>query len=171
MKCKDIEAGLYFQDDLCVKKCDEYYSVDNNEKICINCSSYNNTMLQDNKCVDKCSPGYVNVYEPSYVCYNCYNKTKGYEFNGQCIDICPINTLVNELEHYCYSCQKGLFFDLKTKSCVETCEEFNEIDNENFICKDCLYYHLFYNNITKKCVEKCTNGTVAINNICELFSG
>lgn len=167
LKCNDIMENSFFEDDTCVQQCKKYYAVDNNSMACINCSKYNNSFLQNNKCVDKCSPGYVNNSYPAYVCYNCYTTNKQYEFNGVCIDNCPNNTLVNIKDHYCYSCDDGLFFDLKTKKCVKNCEKYNEIDNDNFTCKDCLYFNLFYNNITKKCVEKCPNGTALINNICE----
>ena len=167
-QCKDISPDKpYLEDNVCKENCSAYFARDDIKFMCTNCSNTSNEYYQDNKCVQECNVGYSINDSPVKYCKNCYDLNRQYEYEGKCVSKCPDNTIPHTSPHYCSACNNGTYLDLYNKKCIETCEEKSEINNEAKTCKKCLYFNLIYNNITKKCVEKCLNGTVYSNGVCE----
>lgn len=167
-QCKDINPEKpYLEDNVCKQNCSDYFARDDTKFICTNCSNTSNEYYQDNICVHECSVGYSINDNPAKYCQNCYDLNRQYEYEGKCVSKCPDNTIAHSSPHYCSACNNGTYLDLFNKKCIEKCEEKSEINNDAKTCKKCLYFNLIYNNITKKCVEKCLNGTVYANGVCE----
>ena len=168
-KCKDrFKSLVYNENGVCKQQCSEYLVSDNNNYLCLNCSVINNTFYQDNKCVEKCSIGYINITEPNKACVNCFKTLGKYEYNGECVKKCPYLTIANQDIKTCQLCREldlvNQYYDKKNNVCVSECPIGTEKDTTEYTCNICIN---FYNYITKKCVDFCPSGTELINKICQ----
>ena len=170
-RCKDkYSRTIYNENGECVQKCSEKLITDYNDYICINCTEKNNSFSQENKCVEKCNPGYMSISYDTKTCINCFQNFHKYEYNGECVSICPDYYINNEKINKCQLCQEfnteNKYLDIieNKKTCVNKCQIGEEKDEVDFICKKCLY---FYNNSTKHCVDNCPKGSEIIGKICE----
>ena len=172
-KCKDkVRVAPFVENGLCVRKCSEKLVSDNINYMCLNCTIINNTFYQDNKCVEKCSPGYIDNSIPyNKYCINCFRDMGRFEYNGDCVNNCPSYpeyTVNNPKINKCQTCkefnEEKIFYEKENKTCVSECPIGTEKDKSDYTCKKCINY---YNNMTKKCVDKCPNGCVINDRVCE----
>ena len=166
-KCKDINIKQsYYEEGKCVANCTKYLVIDEENSICLNCSKTNNEFYQDNKCVKECSPGYSS-FSWIKACYKCKDYGK-YEYKGDCLAKCPEYTINNPQINQCQLCKQinslTPFLDTIDEKCVSDCKIGFEKDTIKYICQKCLK---FYNNATKKCVDKCPKNTGISGNICQ----
>ena len=169
-KCKDINIKQsYYEEGKCLANCSKYLVIDEKNLICLNCSKTNNEYFQDNKCVKECSPGYSS-FSGIKACYKCKDYGK-YEYKGDCLTKCPEYTVNNLQTNQCQLCRQinssTPFFDITDEKCVSDCKIGFEKDTINYICQKCLK---FYNNATKKCIDKCPKNTGISGNICQKCS-
>ena len=110
----------------------------------------NKTILDKNKCTDKCSN----------------DDTDKYEYNNTCYDKCPNDTYLLEDNDnlICYNKPpSGYYLDSINqtfKKCYETCNKCNIGGNETLNnCIECKFHYHFYNNSMNitNCYKICEN--------------
>ena len=144
-------------------------SCDSNCKTCLNsateCTGCNdNHFLYNNNCYEctKCNQ----IDSSSCKCLSCHEGK--YLINFQCKD-CDKSCKSCSLQPYnCTSCNEGYYLDKnECFLCYELCETCSsgvkDINNQNCLsCKE--GYVLFENN----CIDKCPEGYIEKNKICEI---
>ena len=138
---------------------------------CIYCKDegkfyYNNT------CNDKC-PLKNHLYDSNNICYLCSDgdSDNKYYQKGECVEKCDegyatINNISDNInDYYCNYCKDiGKFYYNNT--CYDKCPLDNHLYDSNNICYLCSERDLDNKYYQKgKCVEKCGEGFITINNI------
>ena len=92
----------------CVSKCTHYYYISYGQYKCTispQCPDESNLLIRERrKCVDNCSK------DPKYI----------YQYNGECLEKCPIDTNKDEVEHLCKV--------MNTESCTQSSATFELYD-------------------------------------------
>jgi len=181
-KCDFCFPGYYLKNGICVTDCDDryyQYTVSQGNVICLSCSDNclkclsNNTCqscvaptkLQDNKCVQDCSPGYVSTLNNTciqcgdpkcltcdsnnnQVCKQCINGH--YLLEGQCVNGCPAGYYANSVG-----------------TCVKCSETNCKVCSSPLgVCQNCTSPYLLDSN--NKCVSKCPDGySAAPEGVCK----
>jgi hypothetical protein len=196
----NYEQKLYVNNDYCsLVECDPGYVIINNK--CVQCDGNendlysiqcvkicpNNTVqfqinglnycgclfgyLEENKCVSKCSPGFV---LRNNVCRTCSNSE--FEFEKECHLDCPVYTVkISEKSSFSYKnyCRKCFNLSKQGNTCVFDCKtglikSTKIYENINYFeCVTCLElninYPSFYDN---QCYDICPVKTFNNSNIC-----
>ena len=134
--------------------------------ICLNCSEYNNTLFQGNKCVENCSKGYVNISSYISACAKCFDLNRTFEFNGHCVEACPYNSMFYYNDKFCYLCDEGLFYDLKksdmSKMNIEAENNSSNTNTQENKKKDSSYKEISTEVVSKEQKDNKENQTVIV---------
>ena len=184
-QCNQCEKFYNTTSKKCVDICDSYYVLNENTKMCYNCSDINkfyyngeciddcdsiyaeniygvchvckdsNMWYQDKKCVSQCSKGYGQDTIHN-TCTFCQSINKFY-LNGKCVDQCDSYQL-SDINNICYYCNETSLKYYEDKKCVSQCSEHYIISGSEEICESCASLNLTYYIDNKTCVNECPRG-------------
>lgn len=150
----------YFMENKCVSECNEKYAVDEINKICYKCQD-NKPYVENGKCVEKCSP-YRVIDNKNFLCINCEAHNNTFYEDKKCVEKCSPGYMVAPFARVCMHCYNEYKKYEYKGQCFSECPE-HTVNNPNVNqCQACFivdYSKPFYDELNKKCVDDCPEGT------------
>jgi len=154
----------------CVSKCssdDFVYEEERTQKMCLKKCSLKTKHLSSNEknCVSNCADD--ETLDPRL--NQCFTKCLHYKYQGQCVDNCPVYTIINDTTSECVSCEKNEYFNGMEKKCEQDCPSgtYKMLkEGEKYCASSCVTYVTIGGE--KECMSECqVNETyVEANNTC-----